>query len=147
MAKACSAASGLANTYVELRKTAGRAEPNERLGSKPRVRTAVRGRTSSCSGIKPPSSSVARVRTTTRWCFAISHVFVYNCFSFKQRTAHDGIEPDANRLDGDRALFRSAAVRGLVGGAQGQGLHDRLFPGRPQPGMVDHRRLHLRFQY
>src|SRR5581483_7484310 len=46
MENARSAASGLANTYVELRNTAGRAEPNDRLGSKPRVSTAVRGRNS-----------------------------------------------------------------------------------------------------
>src|SRR5690348_17061927 len=44
MSKARSAASGLENTSVELRKTAGRAEPTERLGSKPRVRTSVSGR-------------------------------------------------------------------------------------------------------
>src|SRR5207237_4869922 len=47
MSKARSAASGLEKTYVELRKTAGRAEPTERLGSKPSVRTAVDGRTES----------------------------------------------------------------------------------------------------
>jgi hypothetical protein len=45
IANACSAASGLAKAYVELRKTAGRAEPKDKLGSNPRVSTAVRGRT------------------------------------------------------------------------------------------------------
>jgi hypothetical protein len=45
MQNARSAASGLENTYVEERKTAGRAEPTESRGSKPRVRTAVVGLT------------------------------------------------------------------------------------------------------
>ena len=44
-AKARSADSGLETTYVDERKTAGRAEPTDRRGSKPRVRTAVAGRT------------------------------------------------------------------------------------------------------
>jgi hypothetical protein len=47
MSNARSAASGLEKTYVELRKTAGRADPTERLGSKPSVSTAVDGRTES----------------------------------------------------------------------------------------------------
>src|SRR5580692_253245 len=41
ISKARSAVSGLEKTYVELRNTAGRAEPTERLGSNPRVRTSV----------------------------------------------------------------------------------------------------------
>src|SRR4051812_31459291 len=45
IAKARSAASGLEKTYVDERKTAGRAEPTDRRGSKPRVSTAVGGRT------------------------------------------------------------------------------------------------------
>src|SRR5271170_2448788 len=43
ISKARSAASGVGNTYVELRNTAGRAEPTDRVGSKPCVRTLVFG--------------------------------------------------------------------------------------------------------
>ena len=45
IANARSAASGLEKTYVDERKTAGRAEPTDKRGSKPRVSTAVGGRT------------------------------------------------------------------------------------------------------
>src|SRR5882724_10613718 len=45
IANARSAASGLENTYVDERNTAGRADPTESRGSKPRVSTAVGGRT------------------------------------------------------------------------------------------------------
>src|SRR5215469_13399592 len=41
MSNARSAASGLENTYVELRNTAGRADPTDKLGSNPRVRIFV----------------------------------------------------------------------------------------------------------
>src|ERR1700677_4162157 len=41
ISKARSAASGVGKTYVELRNTAGRAEPTDRVGSKPCVRTLV----------------------------------------------------------------------------------------------------------
>src|ERR1700691_1020761 len=43
MSKARSAASGVGKTYVELRKTAGRADPTDRLGSKPCGSTLVVG--------------------------------------------------------------------------------------------------------
>src|SRR5580765_6666892 len=42
--KARSAASGLEKTYVELRNTAGRAEPTDKRGSNPRVSTFVEDR-------------------------------------------------------------------------------------------------------
>ena len=50
-------------------------------------------------------------------------------------------------LAGDRALFRHPAGRGLVGRPQEQGHRRRLLPGRPQPGLVGHRRLDLRLQH
>src|ERR1700689_104808 len=53
ISKARSAASGVGNTYVELRNTAGRAEPTDRLGSKPCVRTLVVGR-SGCDSRRGP---------------------------------------------------------------------------------------------
>src|SRR6516225_2252136 len=83
MAKARSAASGLANTYVELRNTAGRADPTDRLGSKPRVSTAVRGCRappcgSSCSDIRTPAPSVAPGSSTGTPAFLISDYGIPN---------------------------------------------------------------------
>src|SRR5271154_67980 len=53
MSKARSAASGVGKTYVELRNTAGRAEPTDRLGSKPCVSTLVVGR-NGCDSRRSP---------------------------------------------------------------------------------------------
>src|SRR5579862_6607693 len=55
MSNACSAASGLWNAYVELRNTAGRADPTDSVGSNPCVRTLVVGR-SACGARRSFSS-------------------------------------------------------------------------------------------
>src|SRR5882724_1538441 len=66
IANARSAASGLENTYVDERNTAGRADPTESRGSKPRVSTAVGGRTKygilSLAMVKPLISNLPRLR-------------------------------------------------------------------------------------
>src|SRR6516162_5115576 len=92
MAKARSAASGLANTYVELRNTAGRADPTDRLGSKPRVSTAVRGCRappcgSSCSDIRTPAPSVAPGSSTGTPAFFISDYGIPNYLDAGSRGA------------------------------------------------------------
>ena len=45
------------------------------------------------------------------------------------------------------ALLRRPARRRVVGGPQEQGHRRRLLPGRPQPGLVDRRRLDLRLEH
>src|SRR5215467_411156 len=61
-----SAASGLLKTNVEERNTAGLAEPTDSRGSKPRVRTAVGGRTTYGIArlfvIRPPCPIIERAR-------------------------------------------------------------------------------------
>ena len=70
-----------------------------------------------------------------------------NPTSIPAAAAASGSTSDRPRLAGDRVLLRHPAVRRLVGRPPGQGHRRRLLPGRAQPGLVGHRRLHLRLQH
>src|SRR5215469_7679577 len=64
MSNARSAASGLENTYVELRNTAGRADPTDKVGSNPRVRIFVVGLSS--FALRSISSGITHLFASSR---------------------------------------------------------------------------------
>ena len=63
------------------------------------------------------------------------------------RSDRSPLDADGPRLADDRALLRRARRRRLLGGVEEQEHRRRLLPGRPQPRLVDHRRLDLRVEH